>query len=57
LSSIKVMPGWHATLYRNPDYKGASLTVSEDTPNLQGLPGPCSGTFNDCVSSIGISRQ
>jgi hypothetical protein len=57
VSSIRVMPGWRATLYRNPDFKGSSVTVTEDTSNLQRLPGPCSGSFNDCVSSIRVSRQ
>lgn len=57
VSSVKVMPGWRATLYRDDNFKGASVTISEDTPNLQRVPGPCSGGFNDCVSSIRVARQ
>ena len=57
ISSIRVMPGWRATLYRDTKFKGSSLVISEDTPNLDRLPGPCSGSFNDCVSSIRVSRQ
>lgn len=57
ISSVKVLPGWTATLYRDTKYKGASVTVTSDTPNLRGLSGPCDHTFNDCVSSIRVSRQ
>jgi len=58
ISSVKVNPGWSATLYRNKDYGGASVTVSADTPNLRDLPGPCDkDSFNDCVSSIRVRRQ
>jgi hypothetical protein len=57
VSSVRVMPGWRATLYRDSGFKGASFTITEDTPNLQHVPGPCSGGFNDCISSIRVSRQ
>jgi Peptidase inhibitor family I36 len=57
VSSVRVLPGWRATLYRDPGFKGASFTITEDTPNLQQVPGPCSGSFNDCISSIRVARQ
>jgi hypothetical protein len=57
VSSVKVLPGWTATLYRDPRYKGASVTLTSDTPNLRALSGPCDHTFNDCVSSIRVARQ
>ena len=57
ISSVKVLPGWTATLYRDAKYKGGSVTLTSDTPNLRGLSGPCDHTFNDCVSSIRVSRQ
>jgi hypothetical protein len=58
VSSVKVLPGWSATLYRDPNYKGASVTVTSDTPNLRDLPGGCDKNgFNDCVSSIRVSRK
>ena len=58
ISSVKVMPGWRATLYRDANYKGANIVVTADTPNLQLLPGPCDkNSFNDCVSSIRVARQ
>jgi hypothetical protein len=57
ISSIQVMAGWSATLYRDRDFKGSSVTVSSDTGNLRELPGPCDGSFNDCVSSIKVVRD
>ena len=58
ISSVKVNPGWAATLYRDKDYKGASVMVTADTPNLRDLRGPCNkDSFNDCVSSIRVARQ
>ena len=57
VSSVRVMPGWRATLYRDRDFKGPSAAITVDTPDLTHLPGPCSGRFNDCVSSIRVSRQ
>ena len=57
ISSIRVAEGWSATLYRDRDFKGRSVTVTSDTPNLRELPGPCEGSFNDCVSSIRLERR
>ena len=57
MSSVRVEPGWSITLYRDDDYQGASVTLTADSPNLGSLPGPCDGSFNDCVSSIRIAKQ
>jgi len=57
VSSIKVMPGWSAILYRDKNFKGERTLVTADTANLRTLPGPCKDTFNDCVSSIRVARQ
>ena len=57
VSSVRVFPGWTATLYRDEDFRGRSVTITADTPNLDAIPGPCDGTFNDCVSSIRVVRQ
>jgi len=57
VSSVHVVPGWTATLYRDREYKGNSVRLTADSPNLRQLPGPCDGTFNDCVSSIRVARQ
>jgi Peptidase inhibitor family I36 len=57
ISSARVMPGWRATLYRDRDFKGQSVTIDSDTPDFSRLTGPCSGSFNDCISSIRVTRQ
>jgi hypothetical protein len=57
VSSIRVFPGWSAVLYRDEDFRGRSVTVTADAPNLRNLPGPCDGSFNDCVRSIRVTRQ
>ena len=57
VSSVRVQPGWTVTLYRDKDFRGRSVTLTADTANLRDLPGPCDGTFNDCVSSLRVSRQ
>ena len=57
ISSIRVAPGWRATIYRDDGYDGDRLNVTQDLPNLQLVPGDCSkGGFNDCVSSIRVIR-
>ena len=57
ISSVRVLPGWRATLYRDRNFKGASIEVTEDIHDLKQMSGPCSGSFNDCASSIRVSRQ
>lgn len=57
ISSIRVAPGWRATIYRDDGYDGDRLDVTQDVPNLQLVSGDCSkGGFNDCVSSIRVIR-
>ena len=58
ISSVRVAPGWHATLYRAPNYRDDSLDINEDVPNLQLVRQhdcPKAG-LNDCVSSVRVSR-
>jgi hypothetical protein len=57
VSSIRVLPGWSATLYRDDDFTGRSVTITSDAPDLRTLPGPCDGSFNDCVASIRVTKQ
>jgi hypothetical protein len=57
VSSVRVAPGWTATLYRDSEFRGRSVTLTSDAPNLKELPGPCEGTFNDCVMSMKVARQ
>jgi hypothetical protein len=57
-SSIRVAPGWRATLYEDPKFKGWAADVGEESvANYQLVRGPCSrDTFNDCASSIRVFR-
>ena len=57
VSSIKVMPGWGATVYRDRDFRGASREVTGDALNLSAISGSCDGSFNDCVSSLRVYRR
>ena len=57
VSSVRVFAGWSATLYRDEDFKGRSVTLTSDAPNLRNLPGPCDDSFNDCVRSIRVTKQ
>jgi hypothetical protein len=57
MSSLRVVPGWSVTLYQDKEFKGRSVTVTADTPNLTALSGPCERSFNDCVSSLRVTRQ
>ena len=57
ISSVRVAPGAMATIYRDPNFKGESLEVGFDIPNLQLEKGSCSHDgLNDCVTSIRIGR-
>jgi hypothetical protein len=57
-SSVRVAPGWRATLYEDRNYKGWAADVGEENvANYQLVRGPCSrDTFNDCASSIRVFR-
>ena len=58
ISSVRVAPGWSATLYRDPGYRDDSISTTEDVPNLQLVGHDCSARgLNDCVSSIRVRRQ
>lgn len=56
ISSIKVAPGWRAIVYEDRNFQGRSLELTQDVPNLALVPGNCSGTFNDCISSIRVIK-
>jgi len=59
VSSIKVAPGWRATLYEDRNYKGWAADVGEENvTNYQLVRGPCGkDTFNDCASSLRVFRR
>ena len=57
ISSVRVNPGWMATFYVDDSWRGPSFTASEDVSNFNTISGPCrGGGFNDCISSIRISK-
>jgi hypothetical protein len=57
VSSIGIPPGWRVTVYEDPRYRGASATFTSDVPDLDDVRGPCGDDFDDCISSIRVSRQ
>ena len=59
VSSVRVAPGWRATLYRGANYRDDALEITEDMPNLQLVrQHDCErGGLNDCVSSVRVRQQ
>jgi len=57
ISSVRVLPGWRATLYGDRNFHGGTIAITEDVADLGALTGSCSGSFNDCISSIRVSRR
>ena len=56
VSSVRVAPGWKATLFGDDDYRGSQLEVTADVPDLKFVPGRCGSGMDDCVTSIRVSR-
>jgi hypothetical protein len=57
VSSIRVAPGWTATIHEDPHYRGASLIIMSDVEDLDDLGGPCGDDWDDCISSLRVRRQ
>jgi hypothetical protein len=59
VSSVRVSPGWRATLYRGTNYRDDALEITEDVANLQLVQRhDCDrGGLNDCVSSVRVRQQ
>ena len=59
VSSVRVAPGWRATLYRGPNYRDDALEITADVANLQLVrEHDCDrGGLNDCVSSVRVRPQ
>ena len=58
ISSIRVAPGWGATLYRGKNYGDDSLEITADVPDLTMNLHDCPRHgLNDCVSSIRVRRR
>ena len=56
VSSVRVAPGWKATLFGDDQYHGGQLEVTADVPDLKFVPGRCGSGMDDCVTSIRVSR-
>ncbi len=55
ISSIRVAPGWRAIVYSREDFRGESLEITADVPNLQLVKGSCPHDgLNDCIASIKV---
>jgi hypothetical protein len=57
ISSIRVMPGWGVTAYRDRDFKGTALELTADSVDLSAVSGSCDGSHNDCISSLRVYRR
>ena len=58
VSSVKVAPGWRATIYRGTGFGDDALEIVVDVPNLQLVRGDCDHDgMNDCVSSVRVRQQ
>lgn len=56
ISSVRVTPGWKATLFGDDHYRGSQLEVTADVPDLKLVPGRCGSGMDDCVTSIRVAR-
>jgi len=56
VSSIRIPSGWTVVVYRDRGFSGATATYTADVQDLDVVPGPCRPGFNDCISSLKLSR-
>ena len=58
ISSVRVAPGWEATLFRDEDYEDDSIVVTKDIADLKLAGHDCrEGGLNDCVTSIQVRQR
>jgi len=58
ISSVRVAPGWNATLYRDDGFRDDSITIAADVANLTTVGHDCPEKgLNDCVTSIRIRSR
>jgi hypothetical protein len=58
VSSVRVAPGWRATIYRDPNFHDDSLEITADVENLALVMGDCPRKgINDCVSSVRVRQE
>jgi hypothetical protein len=56
-SSIRVDPGWSGAIFEDPDYRGERLDILRDISDLDDVRGPCGDDWDDCISSMQVSRR
>ena len=57
VSSLRIPAGWTVVVFRDRGFSGDSATYKADVQDLDVVPGPCRPGFNDCISSLKLSRQ
>jgi hypothetical protein len=57
ISSIRLLPGYYARIYGDKNFRGAVLEVKQDIPDLGAVRGDCSGSYNDCITSIRVLKR
>ncbi|MCY3601278.1 MAG: beta/gamma crystallin-related protein [Gemmatimonadetes bacterium] len=62
VSSIRVADGWQAVVYQHDTYRGDSLVVTSDIPDLSAIQMPSSPefptwTWDETISSIRVRRE
>jgi hypothetical protein len=57
VSSIRLSPGWTATLFEGDGFDGDTLPVLTDITNLDNIPGCGAGDWDNCASSIRVQRN
>lgn len=58
VSSVRIAPGWRATIYKDTNYRDDALEITADVANLQLVGGDCPHDgLNDCVSSVRVRPQ
>lgn len=56
-SSIRLDPGWRGEIFEDPDYRGEGLEIPGDIADLEDVRGPCGDDWDDCISSMQVSRR
>ncbi len=59
VSSVRVAPGWRATLYRGANFRDDALEITADVANLQLVrEHDCDeGGLNDCITSVRVRQD
>jgi hypothetical protein len=57
VSSLRIPAGWTVVVFRDRGFSGPSATYTADVQDLDVVPGPCRPGFNDCISSLRLTRE